>query len=64
MWPCFCEKKMCHHGLMAVIAALSELSRCSSEIFDEILLFLYFTVDSCSQMCILPKSNDLNEVWL
>jgi len=45
---------------MAVVAILSELSRCSIEVFDEILLFLcYILENSCSHMYILPKSNDI-----
>ena len=43
-------------GLMAEAAVLSELSRCSSEIVDEILLLCFILEDSCSQMCILPKA--------
>ena len=36
---------------MAVVAVLCELSRCFSEIFDEILLFLCFIFENCySQM--------------
>ena len=58
-------KLMHQSGLMVVVAILSELSRYSSEIFDESLLFLCFILDSkCSQMCILPKSDDTNKVWL
>lgn len=52
-------KQMHHSGLMAVLAALSELSRCSSGIFDEILLVLYFILDNYSQVYILPKCNDM-----
>ena len=37
-------------GLMAVVAILSELSRCSSGTFDEIFLYLYYILDSnCSE---------------
>jgi len=39
-----------------------ECSRSSSEIFDEILLFLYFILDNnCSQMCVLSKRDDMNK---
>lgn len=37
MWPCFV--KLIQSGLMAVVAN-DELSKCSSEIFDEISLFI------------------------
>lgn len=48
---------------MAVVAVLSEFSRCSSEIFAVSLLFLYFILDnSCLQMYVLPKISDVNEV--
>ena len=47
---------------MAVVAILRDVSRCSSEIFDEILFFQYFILDNCSQMYILPKSYDMNKV--
>ena len=56
-------KLMHQAGSVAVAAILSELSRCSSEILDEILLFMYFILDKyCSQMYILPKSDDMNKV--
>jgi len=46
-------------GLMEVASILNELSRCLSEIFDEILLFLHFILEnSCSEMYALPKSDD------
>lgn len=51
-------------GLMAGAAILSEFSRRSSEIFDEILLFLDLTIildNNCSQICILPKNGDMNK---
>ena len=36
--------KLTHQsGLMALVAILSEVSRCSSEIFDEILLYCFCT---------------------
>ena len=39
---------------MAVVTILCEISRHLSKIFDEILLFLYFTLDNnCLQMCVL-----------
>ena len=35
------------------------------QMFDEILFLLCFTLDNnCSQMCVLPKTNDMNTVWL
>jgi len=37
----------------------------SQEIFEEILLFWFFILDnSCSPVCVLPKSDDLNKAWL
>ena len=51
-------------GSMEVAAILTEFSRCS-EISDEILLFLHITFDnSSSQMYVVPKSDDMNEVQL
>jgi len=48
---------------MKVAAILREFSSCSSEIFDEILLFLCFILENiCSQMYVLPKGNDTNKV--
>jgi len=48
-----------------VLAILSEFSRWSSEIFEEILLFLCFILESsCSQLYILPESNDMNKASL
>ena len=47
---------------MTVVGILSEASKCSSEIFDEIFLFLYFILDNnCSQMYVLPKTDDMNK---
>lgn len=47
--------------LVALIAVLSEVSRWS-EIFDKTLLLLSFILEnSCLQMCVLPKSNDMNK---
>ena len=57
-------KLMYQSGLVAVAAPLSELSRCSSEIPDEILLLCFFFDNSCSQMHALPKSSDMNEAWV
>ena len=37
---------------MAVAAVLSKVSRCSSEISDEILLFLYFILDNICSKCV------------
>jgi len=55
--------KLIHQScLTAVITILSEFSSCSSEIFDEILLFPYFIVDNCLQIYALPKSTDMNKV--
>jgi len=39
-------KLMHQSGLMDVAAILSELSRCSSEIFDEVLLFPCFILEN------------------
>ena len=50
---------------IAAVAILSEFSRYSSEIFDEILLFLCFILDNnWSQMYILLKTDEVNKVWL
>jgi len=50
---------------VAMVAILSELSRYLSEIFDEMLLFLYFILqNNCSSMHALPNSDDLNKMWL
>jgi len=43
-------------GSMAEAAVLNELSRCSSEVVDEILLLCFILENSCSQLCILPKA--------
>jgi len=41
---------------MSVVAILNEISRCSSKIFDEILLFLYFILDNnCSKCAFFEK---------
>lgn len=49
-------------GSMALIAILSELSNCSSKIFAEILLFLYFTLEKYLFRKVHPaKSRDMNE---
>jgi len=42
-------------GFLAVVAIHSEVTWVSSEIFDEILLFIYFILNSFSQMYILLK---------
>lgn len=56
-------KLMYRSGSMEAVSILSEFSRCLSEISREILLFLYFiTEKSCSQSCVLPKSDDVNKV--
>ena len=58
-------KLMHQDRLMAVIAISSEFSRCVSEIFDEISLFLCFILDNnCSQMYVLSKSDDMSNAWL
>jgi len=45
--------KLTHEsGLMAVAAILSKVSRCSSEIFDSILLFQYFILDNNCSKCV------------
>ena len=55
-------KPMYQTGSMAVVAIRREFSVYSSEIFDEIFLFLYFILDNnCSQMYVLPKSDDVNK---
>lgn len=56
------EKRMYQCGWMAVVAVLSEVSRRSSEISDEISLVPYFILDNCSQRSVLPKSNGVNKV--
>lgn len=49
-------------GLMEVVTNLNEFSRCLSEIFGEISLFLYFvTENSWTQMYVLPKRDDVNK---
>lgn len=56
-------KLMHQPGSMAAVAILSELSRCASEIFYEIILFLCFTLENnCSQMRVLLKHNNTNKV--
>lgn len=46
---------------MEVVEFFCEFSKHKSEIFDEILLFLYFILENnCSQMCIMLK-NDMNQ---
>jgi len=48
-----------------VVGIPSEFSRRSTEIFDEIFLFLCCIIESsCSQMCVLTRSDDMNKVWL
>jgi len=48
---------------VAVAAVLSESSRYLSEIFDEILLFLWFIIENiCSQMYVLQENNGMNKV--
>ena len=50
---------------ITVVSILSELPKSASEIFDEILHFSYFSLEkSCSQMYVLPKSNDTNKSGL
>ena len=40
-------------------------SQGAHQIFNEILLLLYFIFDnSCSQMYVLPKSSDVSKAWL
>ena len=57
-------KLMRQFGLMAVAAILSELLRCLSETFDEILFFLCFILLNSSQTYVLSKSNDMNKARL
>jgi len=54
--------KLLHQfGLVEVVAVLTEFSICLSEIFDEILFFLYLILEnSRSQMYVLSKSYDMN----
>ena len=48
--------------LTQVAGILSEFSKHSSEIFDGILLFLCFILhNNCSQMRVLPTSDDMNK---
>jgi len=48
--------------LVEVVAILTKFSRCSSEFFDEILLFLCFILENiCSEMYVLPLSEDIVE---
>ena len=50
-------------GSVTVASVLSEFSRCLSEISDEILFFLCFILEnSCSQMYMMPKSDDMSKV--
>ena len=59
--------KQMHLGcLMAVVAVHWRwTARCSSEIFDETFLFLCFILhNNCPQMYVLPKSDEINKVWL
>lgn len=51
-------------GLTEVVAILTEFSRCLLEIFDVILLFLCFVLEFHVQMYMLPKSRDMNKMWL
>ena len=54
-------KPVYQSGLMEVVEFFCEFSKHKSEIFDEILLFLYFILENnCSQMCIMLK-NDMNQ---
>ena len=59
-------EKLTHKcSLIAAVAVLSELSRCSSEISHEILLFLCFILENdCSQMHAMPMNEDTNKVQL
>jgi len=42
-----------------MVAILNEFSRCSSEIFDEILFLSFILKNSCSQTYMLPNSGDM-----
>jgi len=55
--------KLMHQAvLVEVVAILTKFSRCSSEFFDEILLFLCFILENiCSEMYVLPLSEDIVE---
>jgi len=47
-------------GLMEEVAILSVFTRCSSEVFDKILFFLYFILENnYSKMYLLPKRDDM-----
>ena len=62
MFDLGCVKLAHQSGLMAVVAILSEFSRCSSEIFDEILLFLSFILENInSEIYVMPKRNVMNK---
>jgi len=64
MWPCFYETNA--SGWLDVCGCNSCCTfKVFIRFFDEILLFLYFILqNSCSQMSLLPKSDDVNKVWL
>ena len=49
---------------MSMVAIFHEVSWCLSEIVDEILLFPCFALRNCSQVCLLPKSDNVNEAGL
>ena len=56
------HKPRCHSGLMAISAVLRELSRCCSEILDQILFLLCFILESsCSHMHVLPRSDGVSK---
>ena len=60
-------KLMHQSGLMDVAAILSELSRCSSEIFDEVLLFPCFILENLfTNVCAAKRwwYEYVNMVWL
>ena len=53
---CFLETNATVSPLMEVVKILNEISRRSSDFFNEILFFLYFILEnSCSKMYVMPK---------
>ena len=56
-------KQIYQVGSATVVAILNEFSRCSVEIFAEMLLFLCFILENyCSQIVILPKGGEVSKV--
>lgn len=58
-------KIMHQNNSVAVGAVLSEVSRCSLEIFDWLLFFFCFIFENTySQIYRLPKNDDIKKLWL